>query len=124
METLKVRRTGVICGVPLAVIIQAAMMILFFGVCLCWGQLTTDKFEEDLRGKSFQVWGYVKFALQGGLFIWFAISLAKLVMSRDKAGDWWGLLYMLAGILALQYAEPLYNMVAGDGAALTGGGKP
>jgi hypothetical protein len=116
MKMLKAERTGLILGVPCQVVVQAAAMVLFFGVCLCWGQGTLDTatFTKGLTATATSVWTWVKLALQGGLFIWFAISLAKLVMSRDKTGDWWGLLYMLAGILALQYAKPLYEMVAGD----------
>lgn len=50
--------------------------------------------ESGIKKLNTTAWGYIKVAVQSGLFLWFAIKVVMIFVQRDKETNWWGMLML------------------------------
>lgn len=100
-------------------VIKKVVPITFFAVTCCIQSALAQAgtWEGSLQSINNTAWGqYVKPAIQIGLFIWFAIKVVQVFISRDKEHNWWEMLLMLGGILMCEFVDDVYLAITGKNA--------
>jgi NhaP-type Na+/H+ or K+/H+ antiporter len=71
------------------------------------------QWEQSIQTVNSEAWDYIKPALQGGLFIWFALKVVGVFIQRDKEHNWWAMLMLLGAVIILEYVDDLYFAITG-----------
>lgn len=72
--------------------------------------------ESGIKKLNTTAWGYIKVAVQSGLFLWFAIKVVMIFVQRDKETNWWGMLMLLGAIIIVQVLPAIYQAITGTAA--------